>query len=447
MSKHTLEAISPIDGRYLYKVDNLSKYFSEHALFKYRVFVEIEYFLFLSEKVLKSKISKSKKEQIKKIYQNFNIKDSQRIKTIEKKTNHDIKAVEYFIKEKFAKIGLHKKSEFIHFGLTSQDINNTSVPLLLKDFMTEVFYKEIKSLIKELEKISKKWNKTPMMARTHGQPASPTLLGKEMYVFVNRLKKELDYTQKIPFLAKFGGATGNFNAHTAAFPKVDWHKFGDNFVEQKLKIQRIKYSTQIDDYDNLARLFDSIKRTNIILLDFSKDIWSYISFDYFKQKLLKNEIGSSTMPHKINPIDFENAEGNLGLGNAMFNHLSSKLPISRLQRDLTDSTVLRNIGLPFAYSIISYKSLKKGINKLIINKIKIKEDLNNNWILVSEAIQTILRREGYNNPYEELKKLTRINKKIGEKEIKEFVEKLKIKEKTKQEIKEITPFNYIGQYI
>ena len=313
--------------------------------------------------------------------------------------------------------------------------------------MTEVFYKEIKSLIKELEKISKKWNKTTMMARTHGQPASPTLLGKEIYVFVNRLKKELDYTQKIPFLAKFGGATGNFNAHTAAFPKVDWHKFGNNFVEQKLKIQRIKYSTQIDDYDNLARLFDSIKRTNNILLDFSKDIWSYISFDYFKQKLLKNEIGSSTMPHKINPIDFENAEGNLGLGNAMLNHLSSKLPISRLQRDLTDSTVLRNIGLPFAYSIISYKSLKKGINKLIINKIKIKEDLNNNWILVSEAIQTILRREGYNNPYEELKELTRINKKIGEKEIKEFVDKLKITDKTKKEIKEITPFNYIGQYI
>ena len=325
MTKHTLEAISPIDGRYLYKVENLSKYFSEHALFKYRVFVEIEYFLFLSEKVLKSKISKSKKEEIKKIYRNFNIKDSQRIKTIEKKTNHDIKAVEYFIKEKFEKIGLKEKSEFIHFGLTSQDINNTSVPLLLKDFMTEVFYKEIKSLIKELEKISKKWNKTPMMARTHGQPASPTLLGKEIYVFVNRLKKELDCTQKISFLAKFGGATGNFNAHTAAFPKVDWHKFGNNFVEQKLKIQRIKYSTQIDDYDNLARLFDSIKRTNNILLDFSKDIWSYISFDYFKQKLLKNEIGSSTMPHKINPIDFENAEGNLGLGNAMFNHLSSKL--------------------------------------------------------------------------------------------------------------------------
>ena len=447
MTKQTLEAISPIDGRYLYKVENLSKYFSEHALFKYRVFVEIEYFLFLSEKVLKSKISKSKKEEIKKIYQNFNIKDSQRIKTIEKKTNHDIKAVEYFIKEKFEKIGLKGRSEFIHFGLTSQDINNTSVPLLLKDFMTEVFYKEIKSLIKELEKISKKWNKTTMMARTHGQPASPTLLGKEIYVFVNRLKKELDYTQKIPFLAKFGGATGNFNAHTVAFPKVDWHKFGNNFVEQKLKIQRIKYSTQIDDYDNLARLFDSIKRTNNILLDFSKDIWSYISFDYFKQKLLKNEIGSSTMPHKINPIDFENAEGNLGLGNAMLNHLSSKLPISRLQRDLTDSTVLRNIGLPFAYSIISYKSLKKGINKLIINKIKIKEDLNNNWILVSEAIQTILRREGYNNPYEELKELTRINKKIGEKEIKEFVDKLKITEKTKKEIKEITPFNYIGQYI
>ncbi len=447
MTKQTLEAISPIDGRYLYKVENLSKYFSEHALFKYRVFVEIEYFLFLSEKVLKSKISKSKKEEIKKIYQNFNIKDSQRIKTIEKKTNHDIKAVEYFIKEKFEKIGLKGRSEFIHFGLTSQDINNTSVPLLLKDFMTEVFYKEIKSLIKELEKISKKWNKTTMMARTHGQPASPTLLGKEIYVFVNRLKKELDYTQKIPFLAKFGGATGNFNAHTVAFPKVDWHKFGNNFVEQKLKIQRIKYSTQIDDYDNLARLFDSIKRTNNILLDFSKDIWSYISFDYFKQKLLKNEIGSSTMPHKINPIDFENAEGNLGLGNAMLNHLSSKLPISRLQRDLTDSTVLRNIGLPFAYSIISYKSLKKGINKLIINKIKIKEDLNNNWILVSEAIQTILRREGYNNPYEELKELTRINKKIGEKEIKEFVDKLKITDKTKKEIKEITPFNYIGQYI
>jgi adenylosuccinate lyase len=441
-----LTAISPVDGRYRSKVDEFADYFSEYGLIRYRLMVEIEYFIALCDIPLKQleSIDKESFQVIRNIYKEFDLNGALRIKEIEKITNHDVKAVEYFIKEKFAEAGLSKWSEFVHLGLTSQDINNTSIPLSLKDAMDEVYMPQLLEIREMLASIADEWKNIPMLARTHGQPASPTRLGKEMAVFLSRIDVQTKYFGQIPFSAKFGGATGNFNAHVAAYPEIDWLTFADNFVNDTLGLQRSHPTTQIEHYDNLAALFDNMRRINTILIDLSRDIWTYISFDYFKQKVKKGEIGSSAMPHKVNPIDFENAEGNLGYANALFDHFSIKLPVSRLQRDLTDSTVLRNIGVPMAHTIIAFKSLLKGFEKLIVNESKIHDDLENNWVIVSEAIQTILRREGYPKPYEALLELTRTNQKITSVILNSFIDNLDLDEEVKTELKNITPFNYTG---
>ncbi|NQZ75725.1 MAG: adenylosuccinate lyase [Ekhidna sp.] len=446
MNLNSLEGISPIDGRYRSKVSELGDYFSEKALIKYRVKVEILYFIHLHESGIPqlSNYDSGKNDQLKSIYEDFSIEDSKAIKEIEKTTNHDVKAVEYFIKEKFDTLGLSDFKEFIHFGLTSQDINNTSVPLSLKDALQEVFLPKLSALIDDLESKAKEWKGLSMLAKTHGQPASPTRLGKEILVFVSRLKEQLSFLNSVPFAAKFGGATGNLNAHYVAFPDIDWHSFGNSFVEDKLGLKRSYPTTQIEHYDHLANVFDALKRINTILIDFSRDIWQYISMNYFTQTIAKNEVGSSAMPHKVNPIDFENAEGNLGIANALFEHLSSKLPISRLQRDLTDSTVLRNVGVPIAHSLISLLSLEKGLSKIKANETAISADLEENWAVVAEAIQTILRREGYPKPYEALKDLTRKNEAITATTMNNFIDTLNVSEVVKSELKAITPYNYTG---
>ena len=443
-----LTAISPIDGRYRSKVDELAVYFSEYALIRYRVYVEVEYFIALAELPLPllRNIDQSAFIQLREIYENFTIEDAQRIKDIEKITNHDVKAVEYFLKEKFDLLKLQPYKEYIHFGLTSQDINNTAVPYSLKMAVQEAYMPVLDQLIETLERLSIEWQNIPMLARTHGQPASPTKLGKEMFVFVERLKKQQEQLLLIPFSAKFGGATGNFNAHNVAYPNIEWVVFGNAFVNGILGLNRSQTTTQIEHYDNMAALFDAMKRINTILIDFTRDIWTYVSMDYFKQKIAKNEVGSSTMPHKVNPIDFENSEGNLGIANAIFEHLSAKLPVSRLQRDLTDSTVIRNVGVPIAHTLVSFKSLLKGIDKLIVNIDAINSDLERNWSVVTEGIQTVLRREGYPNPYESLKELSRTNKKIDALVIREFIAQLKISDTLKDELYKITPQNYTGIY-
>ena len=441
-----LTAITPIDGRYISKTYKLQEYFSESALIKFRIQVEIEYFIALCKNSIPQldHFPKNKFKDLRGLYINFNENDAKRIKDIETTTNHDVKAVEYFIKEQFDKLKLEEFKEFIHFGLTSQDINNTAVPYSIKEAMEKVYLPQIKNIISLLKERAKEWERIPLLAHTHGQAASPTRMGKEIKVFVERIENQLILLENIPFNAKFGGATGNFNAHHVSFPDIDWKKFSNNFINEKLGLKRQQTTTQIEHYDNLAALMNSLARINTILIDFSRDIWTYISMNYFKQKITEGEIGSSAMPHKINPIDFENAEGNLGLANAIFYFLSSKLPISRLQRDLTDSTVLRNIGVPFGHTLIAFSSLSKGINKLLINKLKISEDLDNNWAVVAEAIQTILRREGYPNPYEALKELTRKNSAINAKTIASFIDTLKINDAIKEELKRITPNNYTG---
>ena len=445
MTLNTLNAITPIDGRYYNKTNEYSNYFSEKALIKYRVLVEIEYFLALTKTkipIFKNFPQKSIKN-IKKIYLDFSHEDAITIKEIEKETNHDVKAVEYFIKNKFKDLQLDKYLEYIHFGLTSQDINNTAVPLSIKDALLKVYLPELNELVNLLSEKVLEYNDISMLARTHGQPASPTRLGKEINVFKVRINEQLKYLHSIPFAAKFGGATGNFNAHVIAFPSIDWKHFANKLVTD-LGLYHSFPTTQIEHYDHLASLFDCLKRINTIIIDFNRDVWSYISMDYFKQKINKKEVGSSAMPHKVNPIDFENSEGNLGLANALFEHLSSKLPVSRLQRDLTDSTVLRNVGVPFSHSSIAIKSTIKGINKLIVNRDKIENDLNNNWAVVAEAIQTILRREGYPNPYETLKELTRKNTAINQETIRLFIDTLNVNTEVKEELKKISPKNYTG---
>jgi adenylosuccinate lyase len=446
MSLNSLSAISPIDGRYRSKVDELGKYFSEEALIKYRVLVEIEYFIALCEIPLPQlqKVDVSIFEDLRNIYKKFTTIDASAIKEIEKVTNHDVKAVEYFIKEKFDQLGLSKYKEFIHFGLTSQDINNTAIPLSIKDAMNDVYVPEYFVILKRLQALASDWASIPMLARTHGQPASPTRLGKEIEVFAVRLEEQFNLLNDIPSAAKFGGATGNFNAHKVAYPNIDWKAFGSAFVQEKLGLQHSFPTTQIEHYDHLAALFDCLKRINTIIIDLDRDIWTYVSMEYFKQKIKSGEIGSSAMPHKVNPIDFENSEGNLGLANAIFEHLSAKLPISRLQRDLTDSTVLRNVGVPFGHTLIGFKSTLKGLNKLLLNEAKFAEDLENNWAVVAEAIQTILRREAYPNPYEALKGLTRTNEKINQQSISDFINTLDVSDMIKAELKAITPSNYTG---
>lgn len=441
-----LTAISPIDGRYRDKVENLANYFSESALIRYRVTVEVEYFISLCEIPLPqlTGFNHDMFEQLREIYRNFTIEDAQKIKDIEKVTNHDVKAVEYFIKEKFDALDLHDYKEFIHFGLTSQDINNTAVPCSFRDAVHYVYYPVIGELIAKLEELSDEWKDVAMLAKTHGQPASPTRLGKEIKVFTYRLTRQLELLKKVAISGKFGGATGNFNAHHIAFPEINWAEFGNKFLSEKLKLERETYTTQISNYDNFAALFDNLRRINNIILDLDRDFWTYISMTYFKQKIKAGEVGSSAMPHKVNPIDFENSEGNLGIANAVFDHLSNKLPISRLQRDLTDSTVLRNIGVPLAHTIIAIKSTLKGLNKLIINQEAIEKDLEKNWAVVAEAIQTVLRREGYPNPYEALKALTRTNGKITQESIAEFIDTLEVSEDLKKSLKQITPSNYTG---
>ena len=443
-----LTAISPIDGRYRSKVDELAIYFSEYALVRYRVFVEIEYFIALAELPLPQlkQINNDNYEQLRSIYKDFTIEDAQQIKDIEKITNHDVKAVEYFIKEKFVQLGLSSSKEFIHFGLTSQDINNTAVPYSLKVAVQEVYLPILEKLIEKLELFSVEWQNIPLLAHTHGQPASPTKLGKEIFVFVERLKKQLVQLVTIPFSAKFGGAIGNFNAHVIAYPEIDWVAFGNAFVNGILGLDRSQTTTQIEHYDNMAALFDAMKRINTILIDLNRDVWTYVSMEYFKQKINKDEVGSSAMPHKVNPIDFENSEGNLGMANAIFEHLSAKLPVSRLQRDLTDSTVLRNIGVPIAHTIIAFKSLQKGLDKLIVNIDAINHDLEKNWSVVAEGIQTILRREGYPNPYEALKELTRTNHKMTNEIINQFIDSLKVSDLVKIELHKIAPQTYTGVY-
>ena len=446
MSLDKLTAISPIDGRYRNKTQKLADYFSEEALIKYRVRVEIEYFIALCEIPLPqlSSFDASKFTALREIYLNFDSNDAEEIKEIEKITNHDVKAVEYFIKKAFDKLGLSSFKEFIHFGLTSQDINNTAIPLSIKEAMNDVYVPHYFEVLKKLEELSKEWSAIPMLARTHGQPASPTRLGKEIEVFVVRLKEQFNLLNDIPSAAKFGGATGNFNAHKVAYPNIDWKNFGSTFVQEKLGLQHSFPTTQIEHYDHMAALFDTLKRINTIVIDLDRDFWTYVSMDYFKQKIKAGEVGSSAMPHKVNPIDFENSEGNLGIANALFEHLSSKLPISRLQRDLTDSTVLRNVGVPFAHTIIAFLSTLKGLNKLLLNKQKFEQDLENNWAVVAEAIQTILRREGYPNPYEALKGLTRTNEKINQNSISDFIDTLEVSDTIKQELKQISPSNYTG---
>ncbi|MCK8479425.1 adenylosuccinate lyase [Psychroserpens algicola] len=446
MSISSLNAISPIDGRYRSKVSNLAPYFSEEALIKYRVLVEIEYFIALCEAKLPqlSGVDSKVYKDLRAIYSDFTPEDAQAIKDIEKVTNHDVKAVEYFIKEQFDKLGLADYKEFIHFGLTSQDINNTAIPLSIKDAMNDVYVPEYLEVVKKLKALAEEWKDIPMLARTHGQPASPTRLGKEILVFVVRLEEQFNLLNDIPSAAKFGGATGNFNAHKVAYPNTDWKAFGTSFVQSTLGLQHSFPTTQIEHYDHMAALFDALKRINTILIDLDRDIWAYVSMDYFKQKIKKGEVGSSAMPHKVNPIDFENSEGNLGIANAIFEHLSAKLPISRLQRDLTDSTVLRNVGVPFGHTLIGFKSTLKGLGKLLLNEAKFAQDLENNWAVVAEAIQTILRREGYPNPYEALKGLTRTNETINERSISEFIDTLEVSEAIKTELKAINPNNYTG---
>ena len=446
MSLKELNAISPIDGRYRSKVDALAGYFSEEALIKYRVKVEIEYFIALCELPLPqlTGLQKSTFGELRAIYLDFESKDAQVIKDIEKITNHDVKAVEYFIKKKFDDLVLGEYKEFIHFGLTSQDINNTAIPLSLKDAINDINVPQYFEVVEKLKQLSLEWKNIPMLARTHGQPASPTRLGKEIEVFTERLNQQFNLLNDIPSAAKFGGATGNYNAHKVAYPEVNWKQFGQNFVQEKLGLHHSFPTTQIEHYDHMAALFDNLKRINTVIIDLNRDFWAYVSMDYFKQKIKEGEVGSSAMPHKVNPIDFENSEGNLGLANAIFEHLSSKLPISRLQRDLTDSTVLRNIGVPIAHTIIGFISTLKGLNKLLLNEEKFKADLENNWAVVAEAIQTILRREGYPNPYEALKGLTRTNEKINQQSIANFIDTLQVSEAIKKELKAISPANYTG---
>ena len=446
MELNRLTAISPIDGRYRGKVDQLGNYFSEFALIRYRVQVEIEYFIALCELPLPqlADFDKGHYAALRDIYKNFSLSDAERVKEIEQTTNHDVKAVEYFIKEKMDALKLGDEREFVHFGLTSQDINNTATPYSLKAATHEVYNPAIDELVAKLRELADEWRTVPMLAHTHGQPASPTSLGKEIRVFVERLDKQLAQLRAIPFPAKFGGATGNFNAHSVAYPTIDWVAFANRFVNETLGLERSQYTTQIEHYDNIAALFDAYKRVNTILIDLARDMWTYISMEYFKQKIKAGEVGSSAMPHKVNPIDFENAEGNLGLANALFEHLASKLPISRLQRDLTDSTVLRNIGVPVAHTLIAISSLMKGLGKLIINRDAIDRDLDNNWAVVAEGIQTILRREKYPNPYEALKALTRTNKGIGQADIAAFIDGLDVPENVKAELRALTPHTYIG---
>ncbi|MBR3986122.1 MAG: adenylosuccinate lyase [Bacteroidales bacterium] len=446
---NSLNAISPIDGRYRSKVEPLAGFFSEGALIRYRVRVEIEYFIALSEVPqlpLQALFAQRPQlaEQLRDIYRHFTDDDAQEIKEIEKVTNHDVKAVEYFLKRHFDALQLEPYKEFIHFGLTSQDINNTSVPLTIKECHEQVLLPQYQAILDLIEERAKEWNDIPMLAHTHGQPASPTSLGKEMMVFAYRLRRQMEYFSQIPFGAKFGGATGNFNAHLAAYPMVDWRAFGNNFVSKHLGLERQQYTTQIENYDNMAAYFDNCKRINVILIDFCRDIWTYVSMEYFKQKIKAGEVGSSAMPHKVNPIDFENAEGNLGLANAIFEHLSHKLPISRMQRDLTDSTVSRNVGVPIAHTLISLASLQKGMGKLLLNEQAIFNDLENNWAVVAEAIQTILRSVGYPNPYEALKQLTRTNQKVTAQTISDFVDTLDVDPTIKERIRAITPHNYLG---
>lgn len=444
----SLNAISPIDGRYREKVCDLSEYFSEAALIRYRLIVEIEYFIALCEIPLPQlkEFDKKNYDNLRDLYRQFTDEDAGKIKSIESVTNHDVKAVEYFIKEKFDALNLGKYKEFVHFGLTSQDINNTAVPCLFRDAIHNVYYPLIEELILKLEEMAEGTKDIAMLAKTHGQPASPTKMGKEIKVFSYRIQRQLELLKKVPISGKFGGATGNFNAHHAAYPEIDWIAFAHDFLHEQLKIERETYTTQISNYDNLAAACDNLKRINNIVLDLDKDFWTYISTEYFKQKIKTGEVGSSAMPHKVNPIDFENSEGNLGIANALFEHIGNKLPISRLQRDLTDSTVTRNLGVPLSHTIIALKSTLKGLNKLIINPIAIEKDLENNWAVVAEAIQTILRKEGYPNPYESLKSLTRTNTRISGKDIADFIDGLEISENLKKELKKITPMNYTGVY-
>ena len=442
----TLTAISPVDGRYRNKAENLAAYFSEYALIKYRVQVEIEYFITLSEFLpqLRALATGENKEALRKIYREFSVEDATRIKEIESVTNHDVKAVEYFIKEKFDLLSLQEYKEFIHFGLTSQDINNTSVPLSIKDALNEVYFPGLQEVIDMLKKYAEDWAVVPMLAKTHGQPASPTRLGKEVMVFVYRLEQQVKLLKVTPVSAKFGGATGNFNAHHVAFPEYDWKAFGNKFVNEVLGLSREEWTTQISNYDNMAAIFDGMKRIDTILIDLCRDFWQYVSMEYFKQKIKAGEVGSSAMPHKVNPIDFENAEGNLGMANAILTHLATKLPISRLQRDLTDSTVLRNVGVPMAHVEIAFKSLTKGLGKLLLNEKALYRDLDNCWAVVAEGIQTILRREGYPKPYEALKALTRTNEGITAESISNFIDTLQVSDAVKAELKAITPHNYTG---
>ena len=442
----TLTAISPVDGRYRNKAENLAAYFSEYALIKYGVQVEIEYFITLSEFLpqLRALTTGENKEALRKIYREFSVEDATRIKEIESVTNHDVKAVEYFIKEKFDLLSLQEYKEFIHFGLTSQDINNTSVPLSIKDALNEVYFPGLQEVIDMLKKYAEDWADVPMLAKTHGQPASPTRLGKEVMVFVYRLEQQVKLLKATPVSAKFGGATGNFNAHHVAFPEYDWKAFGNKFVNEVLGLSREEWTTQISNYDNMAAIFDGMKRIDTILIDLCRDFWQYVSMEYFKQKIKAGEVGSSAMPHKVNPIDFENAEGNLGMANAILTHLATKLPISRLQRDLTDSTVLRNVGVPMAHVEIAFKSLTKGLGKLLLNEKALYRDLDNCWAVVAEGIQTILRREGYPKPYEALKALTRTNEGITAESISNFIDTLQVSDAVKAELKAITPHNYTG---
>ena len=445
MNLHPLNAISPIDGRYRNSCEELALYFSEEALMRYRVLVEVEYFIELCELPLPQlkQFDKNKFKALRSIYNDFKHEDALHIKSIEKTTNHDVKAVEYFLKEKFDALGLEEHKEFIHFGLTSQDINNTAIPLSILEANAQIYLPAIKAISEKIQLVAKEWKDIPMLARTHGQPASPTRLGKEIYIFHHRLQAQLELLNSITSSAKFGGATGNFNAHAVAYPEIDWIAFSDRFI-QRLGLQRSAYTTQIEHYDNMAALFDSMKRINTILVDLSRDMWTYISMNYFTQKVVANEVGSSAMPHKVNPIDFENAEGNLGMANALFEHLAAKLPVSRLQRDLTDSTVLRNVGVPYAHTLIACKSLLKGFNKISVNADIIQQDLSENWAVVAEAIQTILRREAFPNPYEALKSLTRTGEKINPDTISKFIDGLDVSEKLKTELRKITPFNYTG---
>ncbi len=446
MKLNELTAISPIDGRYREKTRELAIYFSEHALIKYRTKVEVEYFIALCESKISPlhTIDTTVFKSLRELVENFTDADAQRIKEIERTTNHDVKAVEYFLKEKFDALQLQDYKEFIHFGLTSQDINNTATPMMWQDALTDVYIPELEALCALIEKQADEWKDVSMLARTHGQPASPTRLGKEMQVFAYRLQNQIDVLKRIPAKAKFGGATGNFNAHHIAYPDTDWKAFGKTFLKEKLGLVREEYTTQISNYDALAASFDALKRINTILIDFTRDVWQYISMEYFKQKIKEGEVGSSAMPHKVNPIDFENAEGNLGIANALLEHLAAKLPISRLQRDLTDSTVIRNIGMPLAHGLIAIKSTTKGINKLLLNKEPIDKDLENNWAVVAEGIQTILRREGYPKPYEALKALTRTNAHITRESIQEFIDTLHVDENIKKELRQITPHTYTG---